>query len=200
MLWDCGQLTDDVHLAEVQADFGEGGDASSTVVSSTVAIFSSRAIGWTLGGVIEPGKTRLPNKLDILTLHFHGISSFTENITLPGVRWSFCNENGFLLLSSCLPEAKDLWKILPFTRRQGDVLPRSLCLHSSTEDLRRKKKQQRSKRVSKGGRPEVGQRERHRSDRKIQEDLSKYKQGAEGRKEIKITLVRSWKKRQEEKC
>lgn len=37
----------------------------------------------------------------------------------------------------------------------------------------------------------MGQRERHRSDRKIQEDLSKYKQGAERRKEIKITLVRS---------
>lgn len=59
-------LTDDVHLAEVQADFGEGGDAGSSVVSSTVTILSSRAIGWTLGGVIEPGKH---------TLHFNVISS-----------------------------------------------------------------------------------------------------------------------------
>lgn len=42
----------------------------------------------------------------------------------------------------------------------------------------------------------MGQRvkERHRGDRKIQEDLSKYKQGAEWRKETKITVIRSWKK------
>lgn len=45
-------LTDDVHLADVQADFGEGGDASSGVVSPTVTVFSSGAIGWTLCGVI----------------------------------------------------------------------------------------------------------------------------------------------------
>lgn len=61
-------LTDDVHLADVQADFGEGGDAGGGVVSSTVTILSSGAIGWTLGGVIEPGKH---------TLHFNVFSSVT---------------------------------------------------------------------------------------------------------------------------
>lgn len=52
----CEKLTDDVHLAEVQAHFGEGGDAGGRIVSPTVTVFSSGAIGWTLGGVIEPGK------------------------------------------------------------------------------------------------------------------------------------------------
>lgn len=78
--------SDDVHLAEVQADFGEGGDAGGSVVSPTVTVFSSGAVGRTLGGVVEP-------------------------------------------------EAKDLRKILPFSRRQGDVLLWSLCLHSCTVDL-----------------------------------------------------------------
>lgn len=50
-------LTDDVHLAEVQTDFGEGGEASGSVVSSTVTVLSSGTISWTLGGVIEPGNT-----------------------------------------------------------------------------------------------------------------------------------------------
>lgn len=49
-------LTDDVHLAEVQADSGERGDASSGVVSPTVTILSSGVIGWTLSGVVESGK------------------------------------------------------------------------------------------------------------------------------------------------
>lgn len=33
-----GPLTDDVHLADVQTDFGESGDASSGVVSPTVTV------------------------------------------------------------------------------------------------------------------------------------------------------------------
>lgn len=52
----CLPLTDDVHLAEVQPHFREGGDTGGTIVPSTVTIFSSGAIGRTLGGVIEPGK------------------------------------------------------------------------------------------------------------------------------------------------
>lgn len=52
---ECGPLTDDVHLADVQTDLREGGDASSCVVSPTVTVFSSGAIGGTLGGIIEPG-------------------------------------------------------------------------------------------------------------------------------------------------
>lgn len=48
-------LTDDLHLAEVQPDFGEGGDAGSGVVSPTVTVLPPGAISRTLGGVIEPG-------------------------------------------------------------------------------------------------------------------------------------------------
>lgn len=135
----CKPLTDDVHLAEVQADFGEGGDASNRVVSPTIAVLSSGAVGWTLGGVIEPGKhTHTHTWYLSSTLHFHGIPSFTDRIRC----WEsvgFCNETGFshCYPAPCLPEAKDLWKILSFSRRQGDVLLWSLCLHSCTVDLRR---------------------------------------------------------------
>ena len=45
-------LTDDVHLADVQTNFGEGCEASGCVVSPTVTVFPSGAIGWALGGVI----------------------------------------------------------------------------------------------------------------------------------------------------
>lgn len=50
-----GPLTNDLHLAEVQPDFGEGGDAGSGIVSSTVTVLPPGAISRTLGGVIEPG-------------------------------------------------------------------------------------------------------------------------------------------------
>ena len=52
----CEPLTDNVHLADVQPHFREGGDAGSGVVPSTVTIFSSGAIGRTLGGIIQPGE------------------------------------------------------------------------------------------------------------------------------------------------
>lgn len=97
MLRERGQLTDDVHLAEVQADFGEGGDASSGVVSPTVAVFSSGAVGRTLGGVIEPGKHTCTGCLSS-ALRFRGISSFTEKIAVPGVRWSFVMKQAVLIV------------------------------------------------------------------------------------------------------
>lgn len=54
----------------------------------------------------------------------------------------FCNETGCSHCDpySCLPEAKDLRKILPFACRQGDVLLWRLSLHSCTVDLRKKGK------------------------------------------------------------
>lgn len=74
------------------------------------------------------------------TLASIGIYSFTEEEkkTELGVSW-LCNETGsYCYPFGCLPETKDLWKILPFTGCQGDVLLWSLCLHSCTVDLRKK--------------------------------------------------------------
>lgn len=51
-------LTDDVHPSQVKADLGEAGEAGGGVVPTTVALFSSGAIGWTLRGVIEPVKAK----------------------------------------------------------------------------------------------------------------------------------------------
>ena len=51
-------LTDDLHLAEVQPDFAEGGEASGGVVPSTVAVLSSAQVGWALGRVDQPGVTQ----------------------------------------------------------------------------------------------------------------------------------------------
>ena len=45
------QLTDDVHLAEVQADLGEGGQAGGGVVPATLTVLLSGAVGRTLGWV-----------------------------------------------------------------------------------------------------------------------------------------------------
>lgn len=133
-------LTDDVHLAEIQADFGEGGDAGSGVVSSTVTVLSSGAVVWTLGGVIEPGKH---------TSHFNTISPVAVRKTNRALWWNrlflfFCPV-------SCLPEAKDLWKILPFSRCQSDVLLWSFCLHSCTVDLKKKIQRKRRRRKRRGG-------------------------------------------------
>lgn len=84
-------LTDDVHLAEVQADFGEGGNASSSVVSPTVTILSSGVIRWTLGGVVEPGKnththTNTRYLSSTLHLHYWNFFIYREN-TLHTVIW-----------------------------------------------------------------------------------------------------------------
>lgn len=59
-----GLLTDDGHPSQVQADFREGGEACSGVVPSTVTVFTSRAIGRTLSGVIEPGKAQRNPQLE----------------------------------------------------------------------------------------------------------------------------------------
>lgn len=59
---------------------------------------------------------------------------------LPRVTWVFVmKQTGSGFSVSCLPEAKDLRKILPFSHLQGDVFLWTLCLHSCTVDLRRKR-------------------------------------------------------------
>lgn len=88
------QLTDDVHLAEVQADFGEGGDAGGSVVSPTVTVLSSGAIGWTLGGVVEPEKhTHTLAQLYTWVEFLH-----LQKTTLPGVTWLFVMKQAVLIV------------------------------------------------------------------------------------------------------
>lgn len=72
-------LTDNVHLAEVQADFGESGDTGGGVVPPTVTVLSPGAVGGTLCGVIEPAK------------HTDAISPVTLMKILPTAVW-FCDE------------------------------------------------------------------------------------------------------------
>lgn len=123
-------LTDNVHLAEVQADFGESGDTGGGVVPPTVTVLSPGAVGGTLCGVIEPAK------------HTDAISPVTVVKILPtAVLFTMKRtKRSFFFFFILLPEAEDLRKILPFSRRQGDVLLWSLCLHSCAVDLREEKK------------------------------------------------------------
>lgn len=51
-------LTDDAHPSQVKADLGEAGEARGGVVSPTVTVFSSGAVGWALRGVVEPEKEK----------------------------------------------------------------------------------------------------------------------------------------------
>lgn len=48
-----GPLTDDVHLAEVQSYSGEGGEASSGVVSPTLTVLSPGPVRRALCGVYQ---------------------------------------------------------------------------------------------------------------------------------------------------